>query len=743
MKLRAAVVVAVIAWTGSAGAAEKYVSKGGDDAHDGSAGSPFATIQKCAEVMGPADTCHIDAGRYAGRVKPAHSGASGSPIRFVATKPGSVILSGRTAVTGWTKHTGSIWKAHVDFASDALFVDGAPMVIARFPNLESGDAYRPTFLETGSDGGTTWMVDSTHLTQPAGYWDGAKLFIVAGLGWSADDVTVTKWDAATHRIDFSPELAFHCCYTADKESRYYLYDKLELLDAPGEWYLDSASQTLYLWPPDGKDPSAHLVEATTADAGFDVSKLSDVEVEGITIESGTVDMTDSTRCKLDSVRVLYGQTPGSAFSGGGQVVVSGSDNEIVHSEIAYAPGRCVDLGGTHNALRSSHVHHCDALGTYAQIVKIAGKENVIADCSLHDTGRDGVGTGAGLDGSVVEHNEIFNTGLIGKDCGAFYTYETDGGDTVLRYNVVHGVHPAKTEAYGGIQLGMGIYFDDGCSNYIAHHNVVYDISHDGLFLHQPSKHIRVYNNTVVASGGGWSDALATAPGNEGPDATGSLFTNNLGVLLDDRDGWCLGIDGAIPPYDHNGYWQKSGKGQTNQRGVEASGVVADPRFVDASKNQFALLAGSPMIDKGVAVPGITDGFVGAAPDIGAFEQGGSEFPGPRGAVGPTMPPAEGDGGVAMDGGDGDAGPISSGDDASTPSDGAAPSATPGGDVQGSCGCRLAGGRRETPTGSIALLVVAGLVIARRHGRTTERTLRNVGSRTERRRKKLDSAGSNS
>ncbi len=36
-----------------------------------------------------------------------------------------------------------------------------------------------------------------------------------------------------------------------------------------------------------------------------------------------------------------------------------------------------------------------------------------------------------------------------------------------------------------------------------------------------------------------------------------------------------------------------------------------------------------MIDKGAVIPGITDGYAGAAPDIGAFELGGSVQPGPR------------------------------------------------------------------------------------------------------------------
>jgi len=45
---------------------------------------------------------------------------------------------------------------------------------------------------------------------------------------------------------------------------------------------------------------------------------------------------------------------------------------------------------------------------------------------------------------------------------------------------------------------------------------------------------------------------------------------------------------------------------------------------------FNLRQGSPAVDAGIALPTITDGFTGRAPDLGAFEMGRPAFPfGPR------------------------------------------------------------------------------------------------------------------
>ena len=43
--------------------------------------------------------------------------------------------------------------------------------------------------------------------------------------------------------------------------------------------------------------------------------------------------------------------------------------------------------------------------------------------------------------------------------------------------------------------------------------------------------------------------------------------------------------------------------------------------MDVADNDYRLVATSPLIDKGVLIPGINDNFTGTAPDIGRYEQG--------------------------------------------------------------------------------------------------------------------------
>ena len=290
-------IVAWIALAIPASAAEYYVSPSGNDTSgDGSQGRPWKTIQKAADTMSAGDTCHVLDGEYAEMVRPARSGAAGQYISFVA-EGSSVSVIGTRPITGWTVHSGNIWKASAAWDFGELFVDRQRMVLARWPNLTSGDIYRPNFYQATANGGKTSIIDADHLTQPGGYWTGAKIYLSAGLGWSAEQLDVTGYDPGSHRVTFS-NATFAQYYDADEYSLYFLYDLLSLLDTPSEWFLDRAADTAYLWLPNGDNPSNHLVEASGGSGGFDLTSRSYIRVAGFSLMSGDIRMLNATGCRV-------------------------------------------------------------------------------------------------------------------------------------------------------------------------------------------------------------------------------------------------------------------------------------------------------------------------------------------------------------------------------------------------------------------------------------------------------------
>ena len=53
--------------------------------------------------------------------------------------------------------------------------------------------------------------------------------------------------------------------------------------------------------------------------------------------------------------------------------------------------------------------------------------------------------------------------------------------------------------------------------------------------------------------------------------------------------------------------------------------ATDPKFVNPRAHDYRLGAVSPAVDRGDLVPPYTDGYQGAAPDIGAFEHGAVDW----------------------------------------------------------------------------------------------------------------------
>jgi hypothetical protein len=55
-------------------------------------------------------------------------------------------------------------------------------------------------------------------------------------------------------------------------------------------------------------------------------------------------------------------------------------------------------------------------------------------------------------------------------------------------------------------------------------------------------------------------------------------------------------------------------------GQESHGITAAPGFVASAMADFTPSSLSPLVDHGLYIPGINDGYAGAGPDIGAIER---------------------------------------------------------------------------------------------------------------------------
>jgi hypothetical protein len=418
---------------------------------------------------------------------------------------------------------------------------------------------------------------------------------------------------------------------------FYITGKLAALDAPGEWFRDATSDTLYLWPPTGDSPGNHAVEAKARTYGFELSGLSYITIQGIRFFSCSINTSStSTHDTIDAIQALYVShfervsgtqglwEPHMEDTG---IIIRGSSNILENSEIGFSAGNGVLLEGnnrsldTGNVVTNNVIHDVDYMcldeaginsgnplyppgnGKGPSLYDATSTYNTISYNTIYNSARSLIlirSFGSGL----IVHNDLYNAMLQSLDGGAIYTYNQNGKafnsnnpDTVIAYNRVHSTHTAVNVEVVAFRGQVGIYLDDNSTNYVVDHNLVYDVEFP-LFLHASTQYILVYNNTLIPGVYG-----AASIGGTG-DMTGTVLENN--------------IFGARA-------YLSDGRNYTASNNLDVTAPPVDPLFVDPSALDFQLQSGSRAKDAGMVIHPYTDGFVGSAPDIGAFEYGATSW----------------------------------------------------------------------------------------------------------------------
>jgi hypothetical protein len=636
--------------SGDAHAATYYISPSGNDSNRGGISSPFRTIQQCANVASGGDTCMIRGGIYRETVRPANSGWAGAPITFKGYQGETVVVSGADRVTGWSGYNGAIYKASVPWNTEQVFVDGHMMIEARWPNTGL-DLFHPNLAVSGSGTGRDpntgiETVYDAALNFPPGFWNGGVIWIQAN-----SQPGHIAWWAQTQRIsDSGPGYVAFPSLPIDSANPditripgpgngYYLKGRLEALDAPTEWFHDNSSGMLYLWTPAGDNPSGHTVDAKRREFAFDLSGRSFITLEDVNIFAATISMKGTDHCTVDHINAKYiwharetlpnawgvnydrhidrslWTTAGIGYSG---IVMTGSNNRLINSQIAYSYGAAVVFSGNNHLIQNNIIHHINYSGS--GMPGIGGHGSVggisILNNRVYDVGRDVIG--GALRASSVKYNDLYNGLLLTSDGALLYVQRAIGDGTEIAYNYVH-------DSASPQGVSIGIYLDNASTGFVVHHNSVWNIPDAGIFLY--SNHFtdpngmvydgsnnRVYNNSIFHCGYNILHAcIMTADDPPYPDDPASIkFINNA-------------VSGSMQLIN----------GVTTSNNMVSP---TDPVFVDPWQGNLQLRSNSPAIDAGTYIPGITNNAIGA-PDIGAYEYGAALwFAGPTGVAFPNQFP---------------------------------------------------------------------------------------------------------
>lgn len=408
---------------------------------------------------------------------------------------------------------------------------------------------------------------------------------------------------------------------------FYAYNIPEELTEPGEYYVERASGTLYLWPPPGfaeADVSVSMVNEALVQ--LDGARF--VTLQDLTLELGRGRLVELRAGEHDRLVGLTLENAGTSAAR-----ITGHDHLVRACRIrGTGNGGVIADAGTRRTLTAGNVviEQSDFRDlsrwewTYRPAVRLAGHGNVVRHNRMSELPHSAIYyTGSG---HLIELNEIDHVCRYSSDAGAIYGGRDWGArGIVIRHNFIHDLR-TFFDGYGV----QGIYLDDCLSGVRVDGNVLYRIADYGI-QHGGGRDTIMVGNVIARSGGALvaDRRCATSLDRGVPNDTPGDGWNLLEKLRDvgyQEEPWastypeCAAIPDdwaaiSSPPshwlepegsvYSRNVSWENdtsvTGTPETfaayAERADDLDGV--DPRFVDEASLDLALSPDSPAL----ALPG--------------------------------------------------------------------------------------------------------------------------------------------
>lgn len=463
-----------------------FVSPSGNDTNSGTIEKPFATLQRAQEaVRQKRGDVFLRGGTY---YLPAplvftteDSGTKDKPVVFRNYKDEKPVISGGVRLDGlnWQPFTNGILQAQVpaDLRAEEIFINGDRQILARYPNFDPKAKYFDGFSADAisKERAARWanpVGGYYHAMHPA-FW-GDFTWRITGKNTNGDPTLEGGWQnnrgAAAHRDVRFVENIF------------------EELDAPGEWFLNNKTHTLYFYPLAGLDLKKAVVEATRLRTlvefrGDQTNPVKWINLRGLTFRHAERTVMDNREPLLRSDWTIY--RGGAIFFngaedcslaesfidqvGGNAVFVNNYNRRITirGTQIAKTGASGICFVGDPKAARSPtfnyyHVQDLEKIDrtpgpqsdnyptdclvedcliylTGRVEKQTAGVEIDLAQsitlrhCSIYDLPRAGINIGDGCwGGHVIEWCDVFDTVKETGDHGSFNSW---GRDRFWRPNI--------------------------------------------------------------------------------------------------------------------------------------------------------------------------------------------------------------------------------------------------------------------------------------------------------------------
>ena len=496
--------------------------RGNDQTGNGSAGAPYLSInmalEKGMQERGSADTLYIRvaAGDYY-LTEPVVIRNTTRPVVISGEGEGRPRLMGGLPVTGWEPCGEGRYRAYIPQAAryglqfEQFYVDGKRAVPARTPN--EGWRYVKSSRETAVVPGkplAPYAVQQLDF-HPAD-WQSLK-------GATAEKLQDMKF-RFYHKWDITRKSPRHvvpdsarACFDGrsmkpwnplNGQTRYFMYNYLRALDAPGEWYYDRREGYLYYQPRKGEQlEKAHCV-IPVLHQWMRIEGTPTAPVKGIRLENLSFQYASYTIAPM-------GEEPQQAAAGSEAALVMeyADDVTLRRCELLHTGAYALRIGRSSHRNRVEQCYLADLGAGGIQVGETRLPEEG-SDVTSHNVIDNNIITSAGHEQPCgvgialfhthhnrISHNDIFDILYSGISVGWVwgYSYSPSKGNEIL-YNHVHHIGWGELSDMGAVYTLGPSEGTRICHNYI--HDVwTYDYGGWGLYTDEGSTGIELSHNLVV------------------------------------------------------------------------------------------------------------------------------------------------------------------------------------------------------------------------------------------------------
>ena len=555
----------------------------GNDSWPGTYNCPTKSIQMAVDLASAGNTIIVYSGVYQEVVT-----IEKEEITLRAADGERVILDGSESVTGdlggtWTIHDsssseGTVWKADLNKDAWQLFLNYQEEMPARWPNANFSDGtalndeeywahgtvdiddYQTNSTATCSDGMTKYQDGSKYyclnylngeLEDDNGTYLGHDGLINSGLNATGAIAVLNigsfrTWsrNITSHNLS-NGSFTFEEVPTSEwkiKHHMYFITQKLELLDVPGEWFFDHESETntVYYMPRDDENPNEMDIRMKTKPYAMVCSDSDGITVEGFDYFATTFSLDDCDGSEIRNSTLFYPSTSKRSLGHAGEDMdnryVSRVDDcmgcLIDSCDFLYTDGAAFEAHGgssssQNNTINNSYFYHIDWSGSDQKslmtTIMMDGTNNRFTNNTMHKTG-----TSATIrigNSPQIMFNEIYDTAYIQSDGTVVQMMQAEQSGATVAYNWIHDVpkYGIRMDGpFGGTNSGR---------NASVHHNVLWNAN--GAIVAKGDYH-NVSNNTVLLGSEGDRNHIIVLYDSTGGNENSTIMSNAADTISGHR-----------------------------------------------------------------------------------------------------------------------------------------------------------------------------------------------------------------